>query len=278
MSSRFCHTVESDAAVAELLRNARQPARLGAREASKRQSDADPVEAGLLLRMHANMRLAILARARSQRLRRRSRQGAAEFFFDEPEKFVEAEGVEHIFQPRLRAIGPVAMFNEDAQNLVGDLDRLVRRHDDASIAREVLVTSYASQSEAEINSRFDAMPGKRFDRLKADVVGVFQRPNAPRAVEGDIEFARQPGERTVVKNMVVHGAREGTRVDEFPRVNARRRRARYVANIVGAGALAPQPGVLHGFDDLDGVLGLDFAQLNIGARRYMQISAATGLR
>ena len=82
------------------------------------------------------------------------------------------------------------MLDEDAQNLVGDLDRLVRRHDDASIAREVCVTSYASQSEAEIDARFDAMLGKNLDGLKTNVVGVFQRANASGAVEGDVEFAR----------------------------------------------------------------------------------------
>ena len=76
----------------------------------------------------------------------------------------------------------------------------------------------------------------------------------------------------------MHGVREGTRVDEFLRIDARRRRAGDIANIVGAGALAPQPGVLHAFDDLDGVLGLDFADLNIGARRQIQIAAAVGFR
>ena len=107
---------------------------------------------------------------------------------------------------------------------------------DAGIAREVFVTGYASQSEAEINARFDAMPGKHFDRLKANVVGLPTRQWRPAPSKATSNL-RGP-KRTVVKNMVMHGGAKG-RVSMSSRIDARRRRAGDVANMS-----APEP-LLH---------------------------------
>ena len=46
---------------------------------------------------------------------------AAELLLDQREEFLEAPGVEHVFQPRLVAVGAVAVVDEHAHDGVGDL-------------------------------------------------------------------------------------------------------------------------------------------------------------
>ncbi len=72
----------------------------------------------------------------------------------------------------------------------------------------------------------------------------------------------------------MHRARIGARVDEFLRIDARRRRAGDIADIVGAGALLHRPRSCIASRIFDGVFRRDFADLDIGARRHMQIAAA----
>ena len=55
-----------------------------------------------------------------------ARQLAAELLLDGGEKLLEAPGVEHVFQPRLVAVGAVAVLDEDAHDRVGDLRRVLR--------------------------------------------------------------------------------------------------------------------------------------------------------
>src|ERR1019366_7383891 len=142
------------------------------------------------------------------------------------------------------------MLDKNPQNFVSDLDRLSRGHDDAGVAREVLVAGDFAEGQTEIDARLHPVRGERLHSLKTNVVGVFQRADQTGAVEGDVEFPRQAIERTIAQNMMVHRAREGPGVDELPWIDARRRRAGDVANVVGAGAFAPQPSVLDAFDDL----------------------------
>ena len=91
------------------------------------------------------------------------------------------------------------------------------------------------------------------DRLEADIVGVFQHRDGAAAVEGDIELARQAVERAVVEDVEVPFARIGARVDELLRIDAGRRRAGDVADIVGAGAARTEPEILDRLDHRDGV-------------------------
>ena len=55
-------------------------------------------------------------------------------------------------------------------------------------------------------------------------------------------------------------------------------RAGDVADVVGAGAARPQAEALDAFDDLDRVLRLDLADLQIRARRHMRVGPAAALR
>ena len=117
-------------------------------------------------------------------------------------------------------------------------------------------------------------PSPTSHRLEADVVGLLQRRDAAAAVEGDVEFARQAVSERSLRMWKCHCARQGPGVDELLWIDARRRAAGDVANVVGAGAARTQAEVLDGLDDLDGVLRRDLADLNIGARRDMRIAAA----
>ena len=99
----------------------------------------------------------------------------------------------------------------------------------------------------------------------------------PAAVETDIELARQAVERAVVENVEVPFARIGAGVDQFLRIDAGGRRAGDVADIVGAGAARAQTEILDRLDHGDGVLRLDLADLQIGARGDMGVAAAVSL-
>ena len=131
----------------------------------------------------------------------------------------------------------------------------------------------AAEREAKPDARFDAEAVLHLDRLEADVVGVFQHRNAPGAVEADIEFARQAVERALVENVEVPFARVRPRVDQFLRIDAGCRRAGDVADIVGARAARAETEILDRLDHGDGVLRLDLADLQIGARGDMRIAA-----
>ena len=105
---------------------------------------------------------------------------AAELLLDSGEEFLEAPGVEHVFQPRLVAVGAVAVLDEDAHDGVGDRRRLVRLDDDAGVAGEIAVAGDAAEREAEPDARLDAEAVLHLDRLEADVVGVLQHRDARR--------------------------------------------------------------------------------------------------
>ena len=86
----------------------------------RRSSSGPPVSA-----VHADMGRTIKGRARRDRLGRNARQLAAELFLDLGDEFLEAPGIEHVFKPRLVAVGAVAVLDKDADDGVGDLRRFL---------------------------------------------------------------------------------------------------------------------------------------------------------
>src|SRR2546430_2513957 len=82
---------------------------------------------------------AIAGRAGFQRLGRNTHELAPELLLDQREELVDAEGIEHVFEPRLGAIGAVAVVDEDADDGVGDERCFRRLHDDAGLAAEIAV-------------------------------------------------------------------------------------------------------------------------------------------
>ena len=86
---------------------------------------------------------------RRDRFGRHADELPAELLLDQGEKFLEAHGVEHVFHPRLVAVGAVAMLDEDAHDGVGDLGGVGGLHDHAGVAREIPVSGDAAERETE---------------------------------------------------------------------------------------------------------------------------------
>ena len=107
--SRFCQTVSLMSPSPRSRATAGNAAHLRDRHAADRHRDADPIEAILLLRMDADMGGAVEGRARRQGAGHGTVELAAELLFHEREEFLNAQAVEHVFQPRLGAVGAVAV-------------------------------------------------------------------------------------------------------------------------------------------------------------------------
>ena len=200
-----------------------------------------------------------------------------EFLLEQAEKLLDAQGIEHIFQPRLGAVGAVAVFDEQAHHRIRDLAGVVRPYQHAGVASEIAVPGDAAETELEPDAGLEAEAVVHLNRLEADVIGILEDGNATGAIEGDVELARQAVERTVVEDVEMPFARVGTRVDKLLRVDACGRRAGDVADIVGAGAARAQAEILDRLDHGDRIRRLDLADLDIGAGRHMRITAAVAL-
>ena len=113
---------EADIAVAAARARSRR-GRASASAVSLPTGSTTPIQLqpGLLLRMHADMGGAVEDRPRRDGLGGHAHELAAELLLDRGEELLEAPGVEHIFQPRLVAVGAVAVLDEDAHDGVGDL-------------------------------------------------------------------------------------------------------------------------------------------------------------
>ena len=74
-----------------------------------------------------------------------------------------------------------------------------------------------------------------------------------------------------------HSRANGRVSIEFLRIDARRRRAGDVADVVGAGAARAQAEILHRLDDRRRIRRRDLADLEVGARRHMRVAAAVAL-
>ncbi len=246
-------------------------------EFADRQHNANPEIAVLFLPMRADMREPVESRPRRNGVRGRADELAAEPFFDRGDEFFKTPGVEYVFQARLGAIGAVAMIDKDPHHGVGHRCRLGWLDDHTSVAGKSAVAGDAAKHQPEPDARLDAVAIFYRDRLKADVIGVLQHRNDAAAVKADIEFARNAVERTLVENVKMPFAGIGPGIDQFLRIDAGGRRAGDVADIVGAGAARAQAEILDRFHHRDRVLRLDFAHLQIGARRHMGVAAGVTL-
>ena len=101
---------------------------------------------------------------------------------------------------------------------------------------------------------------------KRDVVGVFQHRDLAGAVEGDVELARQPVQRAIIEDVIVPLAGIFAGIQQLLRIDPGRRRARDVADVVGAGAARAQAEILDAFDQRHRVLRRNLAHLQIGPR------------
>ena len=123
----------------------------------------------------------------------------------------------------------------------------------------------AAYPQAKPDTRFDAEAILYLDCGERDVVGVFEHRDLAGAVEGDVELARQSRQRAVVEDVVVPFARVFAGVEQFLRIDTRRRSARDVADVVGAGTARAQAEILDALDQGNRVLRRNFANLKVGA-------------
>ena len=173
------------------------------------------MEAILLLRVNAQMRGARKRRTRLRRARHGTIELAAEFFLHEKKEFFDAHLVEHVFEPRLGAVGAVAMVDEHAYHRIGHFGRVGGFDQHAGVAGEAQMPGKAAKAEPEPDARRQAEAVLHHDRLEANVIGVFEHGNNAGAVEADIELSRQAIERAVVENVEMPFARVGPCVDQF---------------------------------------------------------------
>ena len=61
----------------------------------------------------------------------------------------------------------------------------------------------AAEPKAKPDAGLDAETIFHLDRGERDVVGVFQHGDLAGSVEGDVELARQPVQRTIIEDVIV---------------------------------------------------------------------------
>src|SRR5262249_6811697 len=223
---------EPDIAVAHLARDVSESANLCNRQIPDRNDNADPMQPFLLLGVNTNVRCPGERWTHRHRARYSAVKLAPELLLDQTEKLVDAHRIKNIFQPRLGAVGAVAVIDENANHCVGNLAGVGRFNDDAGIARKILVAGQTAEAEPEPDPRIETKSLFHRRRLKADVVGVLQNWNSAGTVEGNIEFARQTVQRPIVEDVEVPFARIRPSVDKFLRIDAGGGRTGYIANII----------------------------------------------
>ena len=201
-------------------------------------------------------------------------QFLAKLLLDSSQEFFDAYGVDHIFHARLETVGAIPGIDEDPHDGICDLGRVRRLDDDSGILGEILVAGDPADAQAKPDARLNAEAILHFDRRESDIVGVFEYRDLAGAVESDVELARQSSQRAIVEDVVVPFTGIGARVDQFLRIDPGSRRARDVADIVGAGSARTQSDVLDPFDQRHAVLGRNLPDLDIGAGGDMRIAAA----
>ena len=195
-------------AVAQVARDGGEPVHLHDRHPPDRQHDADPVQPLLLLRMDADVRGAIERRPRRHCARHCAIEFAAELLLEQSDEFLDAHGLEHVFEPRLVAIGAVAMLDEKPHHRIGDFAGVLWLDENAGVAGKIVMPSDAAQAQLEPDAGRKPRALVHLHCLEADVVRIFQHRNRAGAVEGDIEFAWQAVKRAIVENMEMPLARE----------------------------------------------------------------------
>ena len=244
------------------------------RQPRHRDDNADIVQAWLLLGMHADVAVLVLLRARRDGGRIDAEQRRTKYLlrrFQEPR---HTPAIEHVFQPRLGAVGAVTLGDEHAHDRGGNARCLLGRNDHIGGARKVAVTGDAAEPQAVIDAGGDTEPVRHLHRAECDVVGVFQHRDASAAVERDVEFPRQAVKLAMVQDEVMQRACMRACVDQLLRVDPRRRAAGDVADIVSTGAARGQPDVRQAHQHLGRLVRSDFPNLQVGARGDVGIAAA----
>ena len=272
------------------VRDLRETAHLFGRELADRDRGTDPVQSLLLLCEDADVRMrdgrGPRIAVRGPGVGRDADERLAQEFLRLGEVLVERPSLEQMLEARLLAVAAVAVGDVDPEQGGGDLEHVVRLHQDAEVAGEGLVAGRPAERDAEVDALRDlvgedvAVARRRRsgraadpDGLEADVVGVLDRRDLAAAVEGDVELARQVVELAVVEDELTERVGQRKRVDELVRVHAAGGVAGEVADVVRAGPARVQADALDAADELHGVLRLDEPHLQVGPRGDLDVAA-----
>ena len=191
------------------------------------------------------------------------------------EELGDAPVVDEIFETGFFAVGAVAVFKEDAQDGGSDGDSLLGGEKNAGVGGELLVSGDAAELHPEVDAGVEVALGfGEPDSVEGDVVGVGTDRDRAAGVEGDIELARETVEVAVVHNVVVHRLGEGEDVDEFVWIESSGGRGGDVAHVIGSGATGSEAELGELGENVDRVLWLDFADLDVAAGRDVAVAAA----
>ena len=87
-----------------------------------------------------------------------ARQLAAELLLDQSHEFFDAHGVEQTFQPRLGAVGAIAVLDVEPHHRIRHPARILRLNQHAGVAGKIAVAGDAAEAELEPNARRKAKP------------------------------------------------------------------------------------------------------------------------
>ena len=214
-----------------------------------------------------------LARVGRQRRAQRRTAGAS---LDLGEELRDAPAVEHVFEPRLLAVGPVAVVDEDAD----DRRRRPATHSsglqqDAGVAGEVLWPVMPPSAGGSRRPGATAEPVRHRTALKPMSLVSSRRATRPPPSKAMLNLRGRPYSSRWLQDVVVQRSRERPGVDQLLRVDAGGRAAGDVADVVGAGAArgrcrAPASRI----STSSGVARPDLADLQVGARGHVGVAAA----
>ena len=183
----------------------RETAHLIARHPADRKDDADPIAAGLFLRVHADVGGAIDGGAWQQRLGRNAIELVAELLLDQFQHRLDAQPVEDVFEPGPGPVGAVAVIDEHPHD---GIRHLVASGGPAPArpcrGRKSLWPVMPPIVRRNRTPAVDAEAVIHRHRLEADVVGVFQHRDDAAAVESDVELPRQAVHLALVEDVKVH--------------------------------------------------------------------------
>jgi hypothetical protein len=236
---------QPDRAAAVLFGEAGERAHLLDGKPADRHGDADVEQSVLALRMNSEMSALRARLARDATFKREALRLEGKMLLGFRHEGIDAHAVEHVFEPRLLAIGAIAMIDEDANERERDRCALLRPQQQPRVAGEIAVAGNAAEQHAEIDSGRNRLTLAHRNRREPDVVRVLEHRDAAAAVERNVELAGQAVEFAMLKDRVVQVATERPRVDQFVGIDARGRAAGDVADVVGAGAARRQAHILN---------------------------------
>ena len=205
----------------------------------------DIAKVWLFLGMAAKVSFLIGAFSGNALIKGESPQGEGEFFLGFFEKFLDSPVIDQVLEAGFFSVGAVAVLNENSDHSSGYCHAFSGGDQETGVTGELLVSSDATELEAEVDPVGNACLVFYFTGVEGDVVGIGTDTDGTATVEGNIEFAGEPVEIPIVEDAVVHAFGEGEDIDVFLRVVAAGGRGGNVADVIGSGSFRSQPDLVE---------------------------------